>query len=36
MVVGAAHVIGKAGIVKLMQARGYRVEQAVVGKDSSN
>jgi uncharacterized protein len=36
MVVGTAHVVGKEGIVKLMQARGYRVEQAVVGKDSLN
>jgi uncharacterized protein len=32
MVVGAAHVIGKEGIVKQLQARGYRVEQATVGK----
>jgi uncharacterized protein YbaP (TraB family) len=30
MVVGAAHVIGNEGIVKLMQARGYKTEQAVV------
>jgi len=30
MVVGAAHVIGSEGIVKQLQARGYRVEQAVV------
>jgi uncharacterized protein YbaP (TraB family) len=31
MVVGAAHVIGKEGILKQLQARGYKVEQAVVG-----
>jgi hypothetical protein len=30
MIVGAAHAVGKEGIVKLLQARGYRVEQAVV------
>jgi hypothetical protein len=30
MVVGAAHVIGREGIVKQLQARGYRVEQSVV------
>lgn len=30
MVVGAAHVIGHEGIVQLLQARGYKVEQAVV------
>ena len=30
MVVGAAHVIGREGIVKQLQARGYRVEQATV------
>jgi uncharacterized protein YbaP (TraB family) len=30
MVVGAAHVVGKEGIVKQLQSRGYRVEQAVV------
>ena len=30
MVVGAAHVIGSEGIVKQLQARGYRVEQATV------
>jgi uncharacterized protein YbaP (TraB family) len=30
MVVGAAHVIGKEGIIKQLQARGYRVEQATV------
>ena len=29
MVVGAAHVIGREGIVKLLEGRGYRVEQAV-------
>jgi uncharacterized protein YbaP (TraB family) len=29
VVVGAAHVIGERGIVKLLQARGYRVEQLV-------
>ena len=32
MVVGAAHVIGSEGIVKQLQARGYRVEQATVPK----
>ena len=32
MVVGAAHVIGREGIVKQLQARGYRVQQATVGK----
>jgi hypothetical protein len=32
MVVGAAHVVGREGIVKQLQARGYRVEQAVVEK----
>ena len=31
MVVGAAHVIGSQGIVKQLQAHGYRVQQAVVG-----
>ena len=30
MIVGAAHAVGKEGIVKLLQARGYGVEQAVV------
>jgi uncharacterized protein YbaP (TraB family) len=30
MIVGAAHAVGKEGIVKQLQARGYRVEQAVV------
>lgn len=35
MIVGAAHVVGKEGIVKLMQARGYRVEQAVVEQAAS-
>ncbi len=30
MVVGSAHVIGNEGIVKLLQARGYKVQQAVV------
>lgn len=30
MIVGVAHAVGKEGIVKLLQARGYRVEQAVV------
>jgi uncharacterized protein len=30
MVVGAAHAIGSDGIVKQLQARGYRVEQSVV------
>jgi uncharacterized protein len=30
MVVGAAHVVGSQGIVKQLQARGYRVEQSVV------
>lgn len=30
MIVGAAHVIGKEGIVKQLQARGYHVQQAVV------
>jgi len=30
MVVGAAHVVGTEGIVKLMQKRGYRVEQTKV------
>jgi uncharacterized protein YbaP (TraB family) len=35
MVVGAAHVVGKEGIVQELQARGYRVEQAVVGKAAS-
>lgn len=34
MVVGAAHAVGSEGIVKQLQAHGYRVEQAVVGKDS--
>lgn len=29
MVVGAAHVIGKDGIVKQLQAQGYTVEQAI-------
>ena len=32
MVVGTAHVVGKEGIVRQLQARGYRVEQATVGK----
>jgi len=31
MVVGAAHVIGSEGIVHLLQSRGYKAEQAVVG-----
>ena len=31
MVVGAAHTIGSEGIVKQLQAHGYRVQQAVVG-----
>lgn len=31
MVVGAAHVVGKEGIVHLMEERGYKVEQARVG-----
>jgi uncharacterized protein len=30
MIVGAAHAVGREGIVKQLQARGYRVEQAVV------
>lgn len=30
MVVGAAHAVGSEGIVKQLQARGYRVEQCVV------
>jgi uncharacterized protein YbaP (TraB family) len=30
MVVGAAHVIGSEGMVKQLQSRGYKVEQAVV------
>ncbi len=30
MVVGAAHVIGSEGILKLLQSRGYKVEQSVV------
>lgn len=30
MVVGTAHVVGKEGMVRQLQARGYRVEQAVV------
>jgi uncharacterized protein len=30
MVVGAAHVVGREGIVRQLQARGYRVEQATV------
>jgi hypothetical protein len=30
MVVGAAHAVGSEGIVKQLQVRGYRVEQAVV------
>ncbi len=30
MIVGAAHAVGKEGIVKQLQARGYRVQQAVV------
>lgn len=30
MVVGAAHAVGSEGIVKQLQLRGYRVEQAVV------
>jgi hypothetical protein len=30
MIVGAAHAVGREGIVKELQARGYRVEQAVV------
>ena len=30
MVVGAAHVVGREGILKLLQARGYQVKQAVV------
>ena len=30
MVVGAAHAVGSQGIVKQLQARGYRVEQSVV------
>jgi hypothetical protein len=30
MVVGAAHTVGNEGIVKQLQAHGYRVEQAVV------
>jgi uncharacterized protein YbaP (TraB family) len=33
MVVGAAHVIGKEGIVSLMRQRGYQVEQAQVGEE---
>ena len=32
MVVGAAHVIGKEGIVKQLEAHGYRVQQASVEK----
>lgn len=32
MVVGAAHVVGSEGIIKLLQSRGYRVEQATVEK----
>ena len=36
MVVGAAHVIGSEGIVKQLQARGYRVEQATVEKTVEN
>jgi hypothetical protein len=31
MVVGAAHVVGSDGILKQLKARGYQVEQAVVG-----
>jgi uncharacterized protein YbaP (TraB family) len=34
MVVGAAHVVGAEGIVRLMQERGYRAEQAVVEKSA--
>jgi uncharacterized protein YbaP (TraB family) len=34
MVVGAAHVVGREGIVKQLQARGYHVEQAVVEKNA--
>ena len=30
MVVGAAHVVGREGIVNQLKARGYRVEQAVI------
>lgn len=30
MIVGAAHAVGSDGIVKQLQARGYRVEQSVV------
>jgi uncharacterized protein YbaP (TraB family) len=30
MVVGAAHAVGSEGIIKQLQVRGYRVEQAVV------
>jgi uncharacterized protein YbaP (TraB family) len=30
-VVGAAHVVGKEGIVSLMRQRGYQAEQARVG-----
>jgi uncharacterized protein len=35
MVVGAAHVVGSEGIVSLLKARGYRVEQAVVEKETA-
>jgi uncharacterized protein len=33
MVVGAAHVVGKEGIVSLMRQRGYKVEQAQAGNE---
>jgi uncharacterized protein YbaP (TraB family) len=35
MIVGAAHAVGSEGIVKQLQARGYRVEQAVVQNPAS-
>jgi uncharacterized protein YbaP (TraB family) len=30
MVVGAAHMVGAEGVVKLLEKRGYKVEQVVL------
>ena len=30
IVVGAAHLVGKNGVIELLKGRGYRVEQAIM------
>ena len=33
LVVGAAHMVGKDGVVSLLQKRGYKVEQVALRSD---